>query len=58
MQKEKILNQQNKVKIFQEVNFYQALHFLEIKQVPPQLIELIRVGPVKQTQIQTLKIKI
>ena len=57
MLKEKTLSLQNKVKIFQEVSFYQALLFQEIKQVRHLQIELIKVEQVLQTQIQTQKAK-
>ena len=49
MLKEKTLSQQNKVKIFLEVNFYLVLHFQEIKQALHLPIEQIKVEQVLQT---------
>ena len=46
MLKEKILSQQNKVKIFLEVNFYRVLHFQEIKQALLLQTELIKAAQV------------
>ena len=43
MLKEKTLSQLNKVKIYQEVNFYQVSHYREIKQAQLQLIEPTKV---------------
>ena len=44
MQKEKTKNQSKKILIFQEVNFYQVSHCLEIKAVHNQQTKLISSG--------------
>ena len=46
MLKEKNLSQQNKVKIYQEVNSYLVLQSLEIRLVQHQPIEQIKVAQI------------
>ena len=51
MQKEKIRNLLKKISIFQEVNFYQASHYQEIKAAHNQQTELTKVDQIYLIQI-------